>query len=196
MTERLQKLVHFITELEKLKLVERQNNILDSNRQENSAEHSWHAALIAVLMQEYAPPGVDVARVVKMLLIHDVVEIDAGDTYLYDDQKKKSVILDEGKAAIRLFGILPSPQGEEYLALWHEFEARITPDAKFAAAIDNLQPLLNYEVTGRATDNPSGPSKSQRAQKKRFIKDVSPQLWDLAEHLIASGVAKGLYKGD
>lgn len=193
MSEHLHKLIAFIEELEKLKKVHRQNQTLDSKRFENSAEHSWHVALMAVLMKDYFPNKTDLIKVVKMLLIHDVVEIDTGDTFLYDE-KRISVALEEKKAAQRLFGLLPSPQKEECLNLWTEFEERITPEAQCAAAMDGLQPLINHVITRDDRDNSLGITKSQIIAKKQFIEDVSPKLWEIAKGLINKGVAKGLYE--
>jgi len=185
------KLLPFIEELEKLKTVTRQNNTLDGDRPENSAEHSWHTAVMALMMEEYLPENTDINRVIKMLLIHDVVEIDAGDIFLYDDKKRVEVREKERKAAVRLFGLLPGSQKQEYLALWLEFEKRQTNEAKIAAVFDSIQPLINHNITSHS--NPHKITRSRVIAKKQFIKDVSPELWELAEDLINRAVAKGLY---
>ncbi len=186
----MEKYLEFMSELEKLKTVTRMNRTLDPGRQENSAEHSWHTSLIAILMQEYLPSNTDINKVVKMLLIHDIVEIDTGDTYLYDEEKRKQATHKEAIAAERLFSILPEPHNKEFLNLWKEFEAKETLEARTAAALDALQPLINHNVTG--SGNPRGMTKAKVTEKKLFIKNVSPELWDLAEHLIEKGVEKGL----
>lgn len=191
MNANMEKILKFTEELEKLKTVTRQNRTLDPNRQENSAEHSWHTAVMALMMKHYLLEDTDINKVVKMLLIHDVVEIDTGDTYLYDEEKRKQAIHKEAIAAERLFGLLPEPQKQEYLALWKEFEEKLTNEARSAAVLDALQPLINHNVTG--TGNPGKMTRSRVIEKKLFIKDVSPQLWELAEHLINKAVEKGLF---
>ena len=191
MNQDIVKTLLFIEELEKLKTVTRQNNTLDGDRPENSAEHSWHTAVLALMMEEYLPLNTDIYRVVKMLLIHDVVEIDAGDVFLYDDKKRLEVREKERKAAVRLFGLLPEPQKQEYLTLWLEFEEKQSNDAKIAAVFDSIQPLINHNVTGRS--NPHKITKSRVIAKKKFIKDVSPELWEFAEDLINRAVVKGLF---
>ncbi len=187
----MKKLLLFIEELEKLKTVTRQNNTLDGDRPENSAEHSWHTAVMALMMEEYLPENTNINRVVKMLLIHDVVEIDAGDIFLYDDKKRAEARHKEKKAAKRLFGLLPEPQKQEYLTLWLEFEEKQTNDAQIAAVFDSIQPLINHNITSH--DNPHKITRSRVRAKKHFIKEVSPELWELAEYLISRAVSKGLY---
>ncbi len=194
MRESLKKQVEFISELEKLKTVFRQNQTLDGDRYENSAEHSWHAALMVILFADYAPEGTDVVRSMKMILIHDVVEIDTGDTFLYDEKRREEVAKEEETAAERIFSMLPDPQNSELLALWREFEARETPDAKFAVVMDALQPLLNHPVTRRDGQNIHNVTKSQIINKKSFIKEISPDLWEVAMDAIKRCVKKGLVK--
>lgn len=194
MTENMMKYLQFMRELEKLKTVTRMNRTLDRGRQENSAEHSWHTALIALLMQGYLPPSTDISKVVKMILIHDIVEIDTGDTYLYDEEKRKQATHKEAIAAQRLFGLLPEPHNKEFLNLWKEFEAKDTLEAKAASVLDALQPLINHDVTGNG--NPRGMTKAKVTEKKIFIRDVSPELWDLAEHLIENAASKGLLSNE
>lgn len=191
MNDSLARILEFTEELEKLKTVTRRNRTLDEDRFENSAEHSWHTGMMALTMKEYLPPETDITRVILMLLIHDIVEIDTGDVYLYDDEKRREIKNNEGMAAERLFGLLPEPQASEYLDLWREFEKRETADARSAAALDTLQPLINHNVTGR--ENLHGMTVTRVAEKKLIIKEVSPELWELAQHLISSGVKKGLF---
>ncbi len=190
MTEKMTKYLDFMRELEKLKTVTRMNRTLDPGRQENSAEHSWHTSIIALLMQGYLPPNTDISKVVKMILIHDIVEIDTGDTYLYDEEKRKQAKHKEAIAAQRLFGLLPEPHNKEFLNLWNEFEAKETLEAKAASVLDALQPLINHDVTGKG--NPRGMTRTMITEKKIFIRDVSPELWELAEQLIENAVIKGL----
>lgn len=191
MTENSRQVLEFIQELEKLKTVTRQNRTLDDGRWENSAEHSWHVAMMALLMQELLPENVDIVKVVKMLLIHDIVEIDTGDVYLYDEEKRKAVAVKEAVAAERIFGLLPDHLRDEYLALWREFEEKETVEAKAAGALDTLQPLINHDVTG--TENRHGMTRTRVTTKKLFIKEISSELWEIAEHLIEKGVQKGLF---
>ncbi len=182
--------VVFLREIERLKGVLRANKTIDG-RFENSAEHSWHVALMALLFEEHARSSVDMLRVTKMLLIHDIVEIDAGDTWLYDENQD-SKLHAETKAANRLFSLLPKNQGEEYLCLWHEFENRSSEEAKFASAIDGIQPLLNHLVTGNASDGVILAEKVR--SKKEYIEGYAPKLWSLVEELINDGRNQGLYE--
>ena len=140
--ERLKKQMEFIVEVDKVKKIIRQTYLADSSRKENDAEHSWHLALMAVLLQEYSNEEVDLARVIPMVLIHDLVEIDAGDTYAYDAAGSADKRERETKAADRIFALLPEDQGSWFRALWEEFEAYETAEAKFAHVLDNCQPLL------------------------------------------------------
>ncbi len=194
MTEHLQKSLLFISEMEKLKKVQRRNKTLDSGRFENSAEHSWHVALMAFLLKDYFSEGIDITKVVKMLLIHDVVEIDTGDTFLYHEREKMLVEHREENAAYRLFGLLPAPEKDEYLSLWLEFEDGVTPEAECAAVLDALQPLINHLITRNENENPFGLTWSQVIEKKNFIKSISPELWEVAQNLIIKSVEKGLYE--
>ncbi len=180
MNKKLQQQIAFLGELEKLKTVTRMNKTLDSGRNENSAEHSWHSTLMVLILKEYAPAEIDVLRVVTMLLIHDIVEIDTGDVFLYNEERRKSVEAEELVAAKRIFGMLPSPQDQEMLALWEEFEAEESADAKFAKAIDRFQPLINHPITREKGDKIESVTKSKIIEKKRFLKEYSPQLWEAA----------------
>lgn len=147
---RLEKQVQFAMEADKTKEIFRQTYLADGSRKENDAEHAWHTALMAVLFAEYANEEIDVLHVVKMLLIHDLVEIDAGDTYAYDEEGQATAHEREAKAADRIFGLLPQDQQKEYRALWEEFEAYETPESRFAHVMDNYQPLLlNHTGGGR-----------------------------------------------
>ncbi len=181
--------IEFLREIEKLKTVTRANKTLDG-RNENSAEHSWHVALMALLLQQHAEQSLDMLKVTKMLLIHDIVEIDAGDTWLYaEDQESKKEL--EERAADRLFSLLPDEQHDEYLELWQEFENRSTNEAAFAAVIDGIQPLLNHLLTGRVEDGVI-PIEKVRS-RKAYIQQHAPGLWELVESLISDSEAKGLY---
>ena len=149
--ERLEKQLNFIREIDKEKQIFRQTYLSDAKRKENDAEHAWHMAVMAFLLKEYSNEEIDVLKTIQMILIHDVVEIDAGDTYAYDEAAKTTQREREEKAAARLFGLLPEDQGQEMLALWEEFEAGETKEAKFARTLDNFQPMmLNDATDGKA----------------------------------------------
>ncbi len=188
---RLDSQVSFILEMDKLKNVLRRNYINGGERLENTAEHSWQVALQAVLLAEYANETVDVFRVVKMLLIHDIVEIIAGDTYIYAadqaDQAEK-----ETQAAETLFGMLPVDQATELKTLWHEFEGKTSADARFAKAMDRLLPLLqNFHSNGKSwREHEITPEMVEKNILN--IQPGSDALWQYAHHLLARAVAEGL----
>jgi putative hydrolase of HD superfamily len=188
---KLARQIDFIVEIDKLKGVLRQNVVIDRSRRENSAEHSWHLALMAVILADLAAPEVQPLRVLKMLLIHDLVEIDAGDTFLYDGARSADQATREQAAAKRLFGLLPADLARELGDLWAEFEAGATPDAAFARALDHLQPvLLNYHTEGGSWRRHAVAGADVLA-KKRAIERGSPELWRHAEALIRDSIAKG-----
>lgn len=189
--------ITFIAEIEKLKIIYRQNGVFDKSRFENSAEHSWHITLMAVLLQEHTHlTDLDMLKVMKMLLIHDIVEIDAGDTFLYDEEAKAGAIDKERASAARIFGLLPKKQREEFLALWTEFEERESPEARYAASIDAIQPLLNHLITANKDDNPHQMTRSKVLSKKAFIEEVSVELWEVTRDIIEKSVENGLYLKD
>jgi putative hydrolase of HD superfamily len=175
--------LEFIEAIDALKSVERRNYLADGSRVENSAEHSWHVALMAYLCAEHCDEPVDLARVVLMLLIHDVVEVQAGDTYLYDLQARRQQEEKEQAAAQRLYGMLPERQAQEFLALWTEFEARETPEARYAKAIDALLPLVQTTACDGKGWRERGISREQVLEQKIAIRDSSGALWDVARTL-------------
>ncbi len=186
---RLHQQIKFILEIDKLKQVLRQTYVLQERRRENSAEHSWQLALMATLLAEYCTAPVDVLHVIRMVLVHDIVEIDAGDTYCYGDQSGKSDR--EEAAAQRLFGLLPHDQAEEMAALWREFEARETMEARYAAALDRLMPmLLNYHTEGQSWRE-HGVSKDQVIARNQHIAEAAPELWTFARNMIEDAVRRG-----
>jgi putative hydrolase of HD superfamily len=192
-TDRLEKQIQFIVEMDKLKRVSRQTLIMDRSRQENSAEHSWHIALMALVLSEYAKEkGTDFFRVLKMLLVHDLVEIDAGDTYCYDDTATRDQQAREIKAADRIFNILPPDQAREFRSLWDEFEARNTPDARFAVALDRLQPILQNYNTGGDVWKKNAIGADQVLSRNQIIETGAPRLWDYAVSLINRAAERGL----
>ena len=189
--ERLEAQLGFALEVEKLKQVFRQNLLLGDRRRENDAEHSWHLSLMAVLLVEYAAAEVDLLKVLEMLLIHDVVEIDAGDTFVYDVAGNEDKAQREQQAADRLFGLLPADQAQAYRALWDEFEQRQSAEARYAA-LDRLQPLLlNFYSDGAAWQR-HGIKKAQVIAHNEHIGEGAPALWELARTLIDAAVAKGI----
>jgi putative hydrolase of HD superfamily len=186
--------MNFITEIEKLKVVYRQNGVMGGERQENSAEHSWHVSLMAIILQEYSKNKIDILKVIKMLLIHDIVEIHAGDTFLYDAQKREDIKEVEQKAAEKIFGLLPIEQKNELLSLWNEFEENKTDEAKYALVLDNLHPILNHYYTNNQNIKGKKLTKQQIINKKGFIKDFSEELWEFALSIIDKSVEIGLYE--
>jgi len=194
--DRLERQLQFIREIDRVKGIQRQTWLLDLSRKENDAEHSWHLGVMAATLAEYAAEPVDVSRVVTMVLLHDAIEIDAGDTFLYDESARTDQHLRESQAADRVFAILPADQASDARALWDEFEARQTPEAKFAASLDRLQPLMHNYFTKGSTWREHGVKMSQVIQRNRHIADGSPRLWSYAESLIRDAVKKGYLASD
>ena len=192
MNARLNKQIEFLVEIDKLKSVFRQTYLLNESRKENDAEHSWHLAMAAVVLAEHAAePGIDLAKVIRMVLVHDLVEIDAGDTFAYDRQANRDKAQRERAAAERIFPILPADQAETFAALWDEFELRQTPEAKFAAALDRLQPLLHNCFTGGRAWREHGVTAEQVLERNRHVAEGSETLWRYVEALIQDAVARG-----
>lgn len=189
--ERLQKQLEFIIEVDQLKTILRQSQITDNSRRENDAEHSWHLALMAVILGEHASdPDLDLFKVIKMLLIHDIVEIDAGDTFAYDQLGNEDKQEREEKAAQRIFRLLPEDQFSEVYNLWMEFERNETSEAKFANALDRLQPMmLNVKTEGYSWKK-HGITSKQVYERNRQIQDGSTIMWDYAKQLIEEAVGK------
>lgn len=190
--DRLQKQISFIVEIDKLKEVYRRSFIMEATRNENDAEHTWHLAMMAVLLTEYVDTkDLDLLRVLKMILIHDLVEIDAGDTFAYDPQGQLDKKDREERAAERIFNLLPKDQAEEVFALWREFETGQTEEAKYAHALDKLQPVLqNYYTQGKSWRQHKV-SSNQVLARVSVIKDSSVQLWKYTVELIEDAVKKG-----
>lgn len=194
MRERLLKQVEFLVEIDKLKLILRQTRLIHEDRRENDAEHSWHLAMAALILAEHANEDIDLGKVLKMVLIHDLVEIDAGDTFCYDLEGAKDKAQREQKAAQRIFGLLPADQGEEFHALWEEFEERQTPEARFAAALDRFQPVLHNLRTGGGTWARHGIVRSQVQQRNAPMAEGSVALWDYISELLDDAAAQGILK--
>jgi len=191
---RLTQQIQFIIEIDRLKQVIRQTLLTDGSRQENSAEHSWHLAVMAIILAEYAPEDVNIFHVIKMLLIHDLVEIDAGDTFCYDVQGNHSKAAKEAQAALRLFGLLPADQGSELRLLWDEFEAGETPTANFAAALDRIQPLLHNQQTQGGSWRIHGIRRDQVMKRVAPVETGAPELWPFVLQLIDDCVKAGYLK--
>ena len=192
-SSRFKKQMEFILEVDKLKHVLRQTILMDRSRRENSAEHSWHIALLVPVLAEYAKEtDIDMFHVMKILVIHDLVEIDAGDTYCYDDKGREDQTQREEIAADRIFGLLPAEQATEFRALWDEFEKRETPASGFANALDRVQPFLHNYFTDGQTWQANNINSRQVRERMRPVKDGAPDLWDYVKTLIKDAVKKGI----
>ena len=190
--DRFMQQIEFILEVDKLKHVLRQTILMDKSRRENSAEHSWHIALTVMVLSEYArDAGIDFFRVMKILLVHDLIEIDAGDTYCYDDQGRKDQGQREKLAADRIFNILPPDQAGTFRDLWDEFEERKTPESRFANALDRVQPLLHNYFTRGQTWQDNDIKSDQVKSRMQPVDDGAPVLWNYVSSLIDDAVKKG-----
>ncbi len=192
MADRLARQVQFIIEVDRLKEVARQTVLTRSRRRENDAEHSWHLCLCALVLAEHANvPNLDVLRVLRMVILHDLVEIDAGDTFAYDTAGQADQHQREAIAADRIFGLLPEDQAREFRALWDEFEERKTPEALFAAALDRFQPVLLNSLTEGHTWKKHGVTLPRVLERNSRIADGSSALWEYAARVIAEAVERG-----
>jgi len=188
---RLNQQITFILEIDKLKSVLRQSYITVDERHENSAEHSWHLAIMALILIEHAEEKIDLCHVLKLLLVHDIIEIDAGDTYCYDEVGTKDQSIREHQAAERIFSLLPEDQANTMCDLWLEFESRNTLEAKFAVALDCLMPLLHNLHTKGKSWQEHNITKDQVITHNRAMNDGSAQLWQFAQSIIEQAVAEG-----
>jgi putative hydrolases of HD superfamily len=196
-TDRLPGQLAFLREIDKIKGVFRLTYLLDASRRENDAEHSWELALMAMVLAEYGPEGMDLTRVVKMVLIHDLVEIDAGDVSVYDTQARQAKQTQEAACAERLFSMLPEDQGGEFRRLWEEFEARKSPEARFAKAMDRLQPLLHNCLTRGKAWREHGTDVSDVLRiNRQVISEASEPLWSFANAMITQAVQQGYLNGN
>ena len=190
--KRFEQQISFLKEIDKIKKVLRHTPLLDGSRYENDAEHAWHLAVMAITLAEHAnAEGLDVARVVKMVLLHDIVEIDAGDTLVYDSARRAEKRGEESRAADRIFGLLPDEQCTAFKLLWEEFEARETPEAKFAAALDRLEPILQNVSTEGHAWRKHGISRKHAERVNRHIGEGSDSIWQYVQELFAEAEAKG-----
>jgi len=192
MTENLLKQIEFIKEIDKIKYIQRRTKLFNSDRNENDAEHSWHLAMMAIVLSEYSDVKIDLLKVIKMVLIHDIVEIDAGDTFLYDQNKNHDNTEEEKKCAERIFGILPEKQAREFFEIWTEFEDGISNEAKFAKSMDNLEPILQNASNDGGTWKEFGVKHKTVYDKKKIIKNGSSELWNFTKSILNASVQKGI----
>lgn len=191
-SSRLARQIEFILEIDRLKTVLRRTLLTDGSRHENSAEHSWHLALMALMLAEHSATQLDLARVVKLVLIHDLVEIDAGDTFCYDAEANIGKEERERAAARRIFGLLPEDQAAELHELWEEFELRETPESRFANALDRMSPLLANLATDGHSWQEHGVVRSQVIERTSIIADGSGELWDYMKERLDRAVEDGI----
>jgi putative hydrolase of HD superfamily len=188
----LLKQVAFIKEIDKLKYIQRKTKLFNSERHENDAEHSWHLAMMTLVLAQYSDQVIDVLKVLKMVLIHDLVEIDAGDIFIYDASKNHTNTDEELKAAQRIFGLLPTEQAEEFISIWQEFEEGMSNEAKFAKAMDRFEPLLQNTSNQGGTWKEFNVPYHKVYEKKKVIKNGSTSIWNYAEQLINESVEAGI----
>ena len=193
-TDNLLKQINFIKEIDKVKYIQRKTKLFNSDRRENDAEHSWHLAMMTLVLAEHSDVPIDILKVLKMVLIHDIVEIDAGDTFIYDTTKSHSNTDEERIAANRIFGMLPKEQADEFIAVWEEFENGQTNEAKFAKSMDRFEPLLQNTSNNGGTWAEFDVDYAKVYEKKKAIKDGSSTIWQYAEHLINESVEKGILR--
>jgi putative hydrolase of HD superfamily len=193
---RLERQLAFLVEADRLKGVLRQTTLCDGSRRENSAEHTWHLALMGMVLSQHADDTVDVLHVLRMLLVHDLVEIDAGDTFAYDTAANADRETRERQAAERIFGLLPTEQGSELRALWEEFETATTGEARVAVALDRLQPLLNNHHAGGGSWRAHGVRRAQVLRRMEPIRTGLPALWPTVLDIVDRNCALGFIRDD
>ena len=193
-TDRIKQQISFIEQIDRLKLVLRQNLVMDESRRENSAEHSWHIATMAMVLAEYAPCTLDQLRVLKMLLLHDIIEVEAGDTFCFDVEANKDKQEREQLAADQVFGLLPADLNDEFRVLWDEFEEGETAEARFANSLDRFQVLLQNFNTRGGTWRIHNIEKARVIERMLLIKEGAPLLWPVVESYLEQACAQGLLK--
>ena len=193
-TINLQKQIAFIKEIDKIKYIQRRSKLFNSDRRENDAEHSWHLAMMAIVLAEHSDKPIDLLKVLKMVLIHDIVEIDAGDTFAYDTEKNHANSEEELIAAKRIFGLLPKEQADELTTIWEEFEEGVTDEAKFAKAMDRFEPLLQDATNDGGTWAEYDVPYQSVYDLNLGIKKSSETIWEYAVNLINESVEKGNLK--
>lgn len=195
MNERFKRQLQFLIQVDQMKNVLRQTLLVDRSRRENDAEHSWHIALMAMIFYEYADQTrVNLGRVIKMALVHDLVEVYAGDTFAYDEEGYESKEEREKMAADRLFSVLPDDQAKEIRDLWEEFDKMETPDAQYAAAMDRMQPFVNNYMTQGHTWRLGGVNKDKVLRRMDMVRQSVPELWPFVESVIKDSIEKGYLK--
>ena len=190
--ERLKKQLEFLVEIDKMKNVLRRTLIVDGSRRENDAEHSWHLAMLAMVLEEYSEREINISRVVRMCLVHDLVEVYAGDTFAYDEKGYEDKFARETAAADKLFSMLPTEQGEEFRALWEEFDEAQTADAMYAAAMDRLQPMMNNFLTDGHTWKEGKVTSDKVLDRMQPIKKATPELWQVVEYIVSTSIERGI----
>ena len=196
MQDRLKRQLEFIVEVDKSKEILRRTLLTQSKRRENDAEHAWHLALMAPILKEYIKEDINITKVINMVIIHDLVEIDAGDTYCYDTEGYKTKETREKKAADRIFNILPKDQADFIYELWNEFEEMETPESKYANTLDRLQQILNNIATGGVSWKQNKTTKSMVLNRMKIIKDTSCELYNVVLEIINKGVKMGVLKDE
>jgi putative hydrolases of HD superfamily len=191
-TNRLLQQIAFIKEIDKIKYIQRKTKLINSDRHENDAEHSWHLAMMTIVLAEYSNTPIDVLKVLKMVLIHDIVEIDTGDVFLHDTTKSHSNTDEETIAAKRIFGILPTEQAEEFISIWEEFEAGQTNEAKFAKSMDRFEPLLQNASNKGGTWAEYNVDYQRVFDTAKSIKKGSDVIWDYTDNLLSQSVEEGI----
>ena len=192
MKDRLLKDIEFIVELDKMKSILRQTSLINEDKREDDAQHSWHIALMTMVLNEYANEEIDEKKVIKMLLIHDLVELYAGDTFCYDEKGNEDKEERELLAADKIFGMLKEEKALHFRALWDEFEEMKTPEALFAASMDRLQPMLNNYYNGGGTWKKFGVDKESIYKRIGPVKESSDKLWEFVEYMIEDAYSRGL----
>lgn len=192
--EKLQKQIKFALVIDEMKNIFRRNLIIDGSRRENDAEHSWNLAMLAMLFEEYSTEKVNIERVLKIALVHDLIEVYAGDTFAYDVKGNEDKLQREIESANKLFGILDPEQGAEIRALWDEFEAKETAESKYANAIDRIQPLINNYMTNGHTWKEGDVHAPQILKRMDIIRTTTPALWPIVEGIISTSIESGILK--
>lgn len=188
LSEKLLKDISFIVELDKMKTVLRQTSLIGIDRRENDAEHSWHISVMAMVLGEYSNEKVDICKVIKMLLVHDLVEIYAGDTFCYDEEGNKDKLERELLAADKIFGILEEDKGQELRVLWDEFEDQKTPESLFAASMDRIQPMISNYYNDGGTWKKFNIKKEDVYKRLGPVRQASDQLWDFVQFMVENGI--------
>lgn len=192
--KKLKSQLDFLVEIDKMKNIFRRTVIIDKSRRENDAEHSWHFAMLAMILEEYSSQKVDVTKAIKIALVHDLVEVYAGDTFAYDEKAKQDKRQRELEAADKIFGMLPPEQGAYIRALWDEFEAKETPESKYANVCDRLQPLMHNYLTDGHTWKEGDVHAPQVLERMDIIRETAPELWKAVEGMVKISIEQGILK--